>query len=685
MKKIFNFAIILTAVLSLNVFTSCEDFFTAENRLVTTNLEPNDTLYSVMGIVRQMQNLATRSVLFGELRADLVEANPQATSAIQDISANNITVSNEYNKPADYYAVINDCNIYLANVDTALTTHGMVYYEKEILAVKIFRAWTYLELAKNYGNVPFITEPVLTSADAEDLTASAPRQGMQYICEYFIKELEDYMSYNYRWSKNLALRPSYDANFANVSVANFFIPVRVMLGELNLWLGSCTGSTEAFKKAAGYYHDFLTFTNEEHPVGYNKGVTWPNQKFSGDPQDNYTTRFKMGNLSDASTDIIAYIPMDTLDYYGISSELRSVFNATFTNDYYSQVAPSPRLRSLSADPWYCYLYTDQQELDTLYAPRDTNLVDKPDYIGDLRLCKVCNVESVLDKYHSYNSARQYILKYTEGSSMTTNDERLRFVTLYRYSMIYLHMAEALNHAGFPETAFAVLKYGLTEDVLKNRDIISQEEYDGLTTIKTIGFSTPGGTNSFVDWDRSIFVKYDPTMGTLGGDPNQVGIHDFGCGNSPCNAHYVLPHDATIWAQYDKLVSDSTTIVSEMRQYMLEVSSTLRTHEDSVAYDARISEYKAAITAKHTQAQEEYKVANAQQRLAYPDFVAQKILDEEAIEGMFEGYRFYDLMRWAMYNHDNAYIANEVGKRSGAKDPQPVPALLNSWYIPLPTR
>ena len=56
--------------------TSCEDMFTAENRLVTTDLAPKDTLYQVMGIVQRMQKLADRTVLLGELRADLVEIDP---------------------------------------------------------------------------------------------------------------------------------------------------------------------------------------------------------------------------------------------------------------------------------------------------------------------------------------------------------------------------------------------------------------------------------------------------------------------------------------------------------------------------------------------------------------------------------------------------------------------------------
>ena len=44
-------------VLSSSCFvcTSCEDMFTAENKLVATDLTPQDTVYQVMGIMKRMQ------------------------------------------------------------------------------------------------------------------------------------------------------------------------------------------------------------------------------------------------------------------------------------------------------------------------------------------------------------------------------------------------------------------------------------------------------------------------------------------------------------------------------------------------------------------------------------------------------------------------------------------------------
>ena len=69
--------------------TSCEDMFEAENNLVTTDLTPNDTLYQMMGIVQRMQKLAERTVLLGEVRADLLDVdNIHSTAYLQGLFEN---------------------------------------------------------------------------------------------------------------------------------------------------------------------------------------------------------------------------------------------------------------------------------------------------------------------------------------------------------------------------------------------------------------------------------------------------------------------------------------------------------------------------------------------------------------------------------------------------------------------
>ena len=84
----------LALTLTLGATTSCEDMFTSESGLIETDLAPADTVYQVMGIVRGMQSLADKSIILGEVRADLVDINAFTTTALQELSNNNVSTSN---------------------------------------------------------------------------------------------------------------------------------------------------------------------------------------------------------------------------------------------------------------------------------------------------------------------------------------------------------------------------------------------------------------------------------------------------------------------------------------------------------------------------------------------------------------------------------------------------------------
>ena len=66
--------------------------FEEDNRLDS----PNDSLYSVLGILSQVQRLGDRYVLLGELRGDLMEATADAHVDIQEISNFSVSSGNEY-------------------------------------------------------------------------------------------------------------------------------------------------------------------------------------------------------------------------------------------------------------------------------------------------------------------------------------------------------------------------------------------------------------------------------------------------------------------------------------------------------------------------------------------------------------------------------------------------------------
>ncbi len=462
--------------------SSCETMLNMNSNLVMYTEdheldEPADTVYTVIGILGELQKIADKTVLLGELRGDLTELTPHASNELKQLADFTAGTDNKYNAPEDYYSVINSCNFYLAHSDTILKVRNELVFLKEIAAVKAIRAWTYLQLVKTYGEVPFVTKPILSEAEAEK---TYPVYDMDSVCLYFIEDLMPYINTE---------MPNYGA-ISSLDSRKFFIPVRILLGELCLWNGR-------YLEAAHFYHDFITLENKELPLSLSQ-ITWST---TSTDFENWLDIYS-GQFSSVSNDeVICYIPMESTAANGVFSDLKNVFNSTVDNNYYFQAGPSKSLTELSISQSNCIIFENDVKRDTLFAP-ETN-ENNPYLVGDLRLSSYYfkqNASTVTGSL--YSSERQIIRKINN-----------QHVVLYRRAQIYLRFAEALNRAGFPESAFALLKYGLnTSNIAK---YVSSEERDRAGNLLSFNLSA-----------------FD--------DSNTMGMHARGSGDVQANNLYVLP-------------------------------------------------------------------------------------------------------------------------------------------------
>jgi len=503
--KIKSILVAGLSLISLGMYTSCTDMMDTTSKLVmfsqdNTLDQATDTVYSVMGIIGKMQNIADRTVLLGEIRGDLVELTPQASVDLQELAQFNVGAKNVYNAAETYYAVINNCNFYLAHVDTTLKKRNEYVFMKEFAAVKTFRAWTYLQLATIYGSVPFITEPILTEAAANK---TYPMYSIKQICDYFVDDLTPYV--------NTPL-PGYGA-ISGMDSKKFFLPTRVVLGDLCLW-------GERYREAAKFYHDYLS--DEMNPVipGFNQ-ITWYTESSTFNTiLNSYSSMFSNVGY----TEIISYIPMETTSSEEGYSGLGDIFNSTTLNYNYFQATPSHKLIELSQSQSNCIIYLNGVLRDTLYAPVKYDAM--PLWVGDLRLSSVYSTRKDLTGQTSpindvnptsgslYSSSYQTISKFNASS-----------VTLYRCGQIYLRFAEAMNRAGFPESAFAILKYGLYPTNInkyinaKEREaagnLLSFNQYR-FTANNTLGIHSRGSGDAFANNNYSI-----PASSSLNDSINDV--------------------------------------------------------------------------------------------------------------------------------------------------------------------
>lgn len=565
MKYIYQFisAICLTAAL-----TACADMMDTDSELVefekdNTLNHPTDSVYSVMGIISKMQLIADRIVLLGEVRGDLMTTTEAASADLKRLASFDLKADNIYNKVSDYYAVINNCNYFIAHVDTAMQRRGRNIFAGEFAAVKAFRAWTYLQLALAYGDVPLVTEPVMTEQDAQK-EMNKSRSGIVEICNFFIDDLRPYA---------LTELPRY-GTINSLNANNFFIPVRPLLGDLCLWAGR-------YKEAAEWYHSYLNDKDKPMPMNASARTTWPDNA----TEFNLTTP-RRGYTVTSIQETISFIPMEDRVFDGVVSDLGNIFSSTRENNYYYQMTPSQAMLNLSANQTYCMEFKNDTQTDTVYVPKVGLLEDI--MAGDLRLYSNYSQSSRggQDEYSQYSSIMQNINKVTT-----------RWVGMYRLNMIYLRYAEALNRAGLPQSAFAVLKYGLCPE----------------NNVASIDSTEQVLAGDLISFDGNIFTR-----------STVIGIHSVGSGDSQANAYYTLPMPA----------------------------NALNSRQDTIDYQIPL--------------------------------VEDMIIDEMALEGAFEGYRFYDLMRVALRRNAPEYLANAVARRGGSID-EGLRALLmdkSNWYLPL---
>ena len=750
MKK--NIIATLLCALTLGMgFSSCEDMLTGDmDRHIEVDELAQDTLYSYWGILRSLQHIAERYVILGEGRGDLIDGSQYVSDSISSIlnfglAGNATDGSNRFLKAADYYHVVNSCNAYLYRADTAAVSGlNRPLMLSEYAQVATIRAWAYMQLVLTYGRVPYFEKPMLSTADMEEFRSATKYVDANSLASIDAVKLVDKLRYVPTILAGDSIRVIAYPNYYNYGLSRVIahssqciFPQDVVLGDIYLLRAQGEGSEADYRQAAQYYYNFLN-SEKGGPLRPNAYMAFmeknmATEEYVLDPiNSNWLSLFRSTAQTSNTAELVTVIPSNTNKLWG--DVLRGI-NELFGYEASIRVSTSASDSTTSSS---ISLRTEfEHQLDASKAYFNLNKSQNFEaYIGQLGTQRCTVLQGAGDarywmsttNYTDFDKGAQEEVNFVQkqnpfGAFNTT------YPVIYRKANIWLHFAEALNGAGFPGYAFAILRHGLigTEQWLPT----SEEDYPfdtfkyydptvatptdtvfyanlidlydtlvaGLDTLETdeeknafldehmgrVGLTrsqkTYGGlvvcdyiSRSEMERARNAaFLNFDTTFlrGQTGNNAIYLyaGITEYGLSHGTITETFPNgPISMGIHARGCGPLALSET--GSTYNYVDQINKML------ALYDGQ----EEPLTAE-----EIYDPANLR---TVQTAIAALILDELGLETSFEGNRFFDLLTYSRFiggSKGVEQVAKKIAGRSGELNSSLYSHLLNqdNWYFKLP--
>lgn len=716
--------------------TSCEDMLTPDLTRYTENFSGRDTVYFYNGILRNVQDMVEQNELLGDLRSDLVTTTKYTSDSISNIvkyENKRIDGEDQLLNRAAYYKVINQCNFYLAKVDTTAQKNNIKYMKREYAQVLNIRAWAYLQLVQTYGTVPFITKPVdnadtgweknpekwATADNLLDLLKADLKtaNGIEYANGYGYPDYGEYQTGN--------------SNFkVNTKYLRFYSDL--ILGDL--YLLHSANRQDYIEAAKSYYKFLRRYNNSTYNVtgGFATYSRYqlPNGTYQYTP--NVDSWIGSGlNASSLGNENITIIPSAANNTFGrVLSRNVQIFgfdpssrNSTSSDvnggsvSTSGQVTISVNYRSRQVGPSNAYvnLCKAQSYSNTEYASGIASNITYFTGVGDARMYGTAPIVETKEGGRDENENR-YIMKSAvpssvDGSGLAHGASFKHFRSIYRVRQVWLRYAEAINRAGFPRLAFAVLRDGIDHQTLPTlTDSIKYINADS-TKYHTVTYLD---STSVENTSRGVFYLGNDEMRRAQAEPEHSlflpdfenkdnnewlsnrGIHEQGCGASS-----VLD---TIFS-YKNVVAKR--IEEEAKRTNSLTASVKRHIRNLRRYDVTVGDDTNTGTGDVEEDGEQKEPAPAEVNPLEVQAVETLIADECALETAYEGSRMFDLIRFARHMNNDAsgvpgftptygttWLAWKIARRKENLKPYEDPTLYdgslytllldpNNWYIVSP--
>ncbi|WP_207536076.1 RagB/SusD family nutrient uptake outer membrane protein [Desertivirga arenae] len=404
------------------------------------DLEPEDALpaemayqsvydadAAIMGIYGKFTSLADRYVVLNELRGDLEDITLNADKYLREINEHNVSQDNPWANPKPWYEVIINCNDAMRNFDVMLNNKRLTQdeYKVRYSEVAALRTWIYLQLGIQYGEVYYVTDPLVSISDINDIN-KFPKLNLPTLISTLTDFAEKLPSKDPIPSGN-SLRITLDS----YNTEKVFINKTMLLGDLHLWNGE-------YALAAKYYKILMEYGSVLDPTGLQREY-YASFNVGGNPHDlggnDWFRIFNQGYSERAQNhENFWMIPLDIK--FSPGNPFVNLF-APSTDKY--KIKPS----LLAVKNWN----------DQLRSNSDAALNGQP---GDLN-------RGGLGKSYDVAAGLPYVNKLIPGfnssSPFTTSNGKW---ILYRTALLHLRMAETANRDGIDKLAYALVNLGIRE-------------------------------------------------------------------------------------------------------------------------------------------------------------------------------------------------------------------------------
>ncbi|MGM9621181.1 MAG: RagB/SusD family nutrient uptake outer membrane protein, partial [Bacteroidaceae bacterium] len=521
-------------------------------------------------------------------------------------------------------------------------------------------------------------------------------------------------------------------------------PVSLVLGDLYLM----KGDEAACREAALHYYNVLNdenggplLTSYYSRANMREGEDQPTYIYNATP---YNEKYENSRFYES----ITCIPSNKGKLDGnVNTDISRLFGfepRTSTSgsgdDVSSQVALTLNFeRQLVASKGYDAL-CDSQKYEVYIGDSNNPFLslEVMPGIGDARRSWIMDVDGqqYVGRLGSDRVYGTFVSKQNPGYSFSTV-----YPVVYRRSQVWLRFAEALNRAGYPSYAFAILKNGLCqndywypreEDYEPTEVVYRWINTNDTLDVDTIPEQEGNGAYLSADYLRKAVLDTYLALGIDSADIAKCGIVDSFVVNRKNYASaydrtcYYLDHRELEKSRVEPFLNFNTyymeprtsgyTIVSKTSMYGFSTTMTryptssisdfyvtVGIHQNGcgrVRYDERaqsgvesvynyVDQVAKKIKENHgrTVTKEDIYGDDETVRGYVIEAVEDLIVDECGLELAFEGSRFSDLARVSLRRGDPSYLAKRVAKRRGEMDMGLYNYLSQSpkhWYLPFPT-